>query len=504
MPSSDRRSRKTEHLVLPTIFRDNFPSSFLANKSLFPSRLSCENQNGFSDAKLDPVSEFIEFLYARILIVMLAIISMFRLVIKSPSQKERETVDCIVITHYTDSFQDIRNDKFLGSLATHVRKHFSHFTYLFNSSKKSPLFIRRSIARTFNGNFSVHSALYNLSSLPLIANTVLRDYRSARNIENGFLNKLPRGILNQVVVSQVSRSTMSILIAWQGLEDKIKALNPKFLVLPIEGNAHEIYFLHQLKNKHPKIKVVFYQHTPIVNDQPGFFRVISNMRETDTLLLSSSLVHKKIMAKSSISSPLCRILIIGSDRVSKPNIDSPRKKAIGSSSRKVLIAPEGTVCALEEMLRVIRLVSSLNCKLDMRLRIHPDQVQTRTTKKSLQSQEVKKLISTFSIQDDLEWAEEFWFRTTSLVDAAIRWQVTPIHINLESIHDLNPLRESFIEYKEIRDSNELMSHCNSAKPDNRTPGTTGASQTTKYLFDEISPEKLDLLVADIKSNIFMS
>lgn len=447
----------------PFTVPDDFPETLLANKTLFPSRLSCENGFGaLKPERLGTKRTNIRLLRLATLILenffhLLSLILRFNT--RSRHKAFEKSVDFLLLSHYVGPQQKYDLDPFLGDLARKIRTRFPTFTFFFNSTKAPIPKVELEIQRTLRHEFAVNRGKVQMRSLILVIcelftelNLVMKNMVSNRSLSSGMSP-------SQIFLSQLSRSTISILFAWENLSKTILRERPRFVIIPCEGNSHELLFVHRLKKHFPEIRILMYQHAPVVLDQPGFYRVVSNLRKQDILLLSSNNAMSFVQEVIPSKELTCVIVKIGSSRKKQIHkIESQTRQARVDTSRRVLVAPEGTNCALQEILNAANHYRQRGVNAEIRIRLHPDSVRDRKVFKLLASKDLPGIISESTLEEDLMWADEIWFRCSSVVDVAIQMNVLPVHVNLNPYYNLNPLHglsQPFIEIRSLDDINHL-------------------------------------------------
>lgn len=444
-------------MTLPIEIPKGFPETILANKTVFPSRLSCENNFGNREKRNILLKLFRVFTLLLITSITLLPAFFLRAISKSKINPSEQRLDFLFLSHYVGGSHAYQKDPFLGLVAETLRKSFKTFTFFLNSTNERASKAEKSIRETYPGEFQVNSFSWNIAGL--IKNTFLISRDSLTLILSR--NELCRGLRNSLFFNffETYKSQLSILFAWDKFAFLLRRHNPNFILMPCEGNSHELIFLHKVKNYFPEIHVVMYQHAPLVVDQPGFYRVVANLRPTDILMLSSSQSKKLLHKTLDIQTIKCRVEIIGSTRALTTNVRDVRKKhANNNKPLHVLVAPEGTECSVNELLGFLQYSCSTEVPKQFRIRFHPDYLPSKRVETFLNRLGGDSLVSSNKLEDDLVWADEVWFRTSSVSDHALRLQVLPVHFNINPKLDLNPLKDlnqPYLQVKSLKDLQDL-------------------------------------------------
>lgn len=170
-------------------------------------------------------------------------------------------------------------------------------------------------------------------------------------------------LLLKASTSFLNRATYSNFLISQRIQDFVKLGGIETVALTFEGHSYEQYIIEKIIRKSPEIKVLLYQHSPIVKDHYGVFSFLE--KATHKLYIATTgIYYKKIFEKLSNKHS---IEVIGSN---KSNLDK-----IGTVIRhppNLLFVPEGTSYATKNMLTLIARMISENMNYSYTLRLHPN------------------------------------------------------------------------------------------------------------------------------------
>lgn len=335
----------------------------------------------------------------------------------------------LFISHFTHAQVPGQNDLFFGS-----ENHTSDsFTFFLNHTRIK----RKNIFRDYelHGQNNVEINAKTLSPL-LTLKLQIRQFRtSAWLFRSSLLRKElstnERRLLLKSSRAQHSRGTIANLVFEICLKELIERIQPKNIVFTIEGHSHELLILGLRKNFFDDIRLIAYQHAPVVPSQFNIFRIASCLRPQDVLLTSGQ-ISKKLALKQDLS---CRIDILGS---TKHRECSFTKK--NWSHVRILFAPEGTEESLEYFGSLIQLVASLSPNIKCILRVHPAlEIRALRMPKSLFEHSENFMMSSLSLCDELKLCNFVVYRSSAVAIEGLAYGAVPIHISPLGDESLNPL-----------------------------------------------------------------
>jgi hypothetical protein len=257
-----------------------------------------------------------------------------------------------------------------------------------------------------------------------------------------------RRILTRAASYQHGRSTMANLVLKSRLSETILRVKPKILVLTVEGHAHEKIVVDVSRSLIKDIKIVGYQHAPIVPGQLNLFRMISNFY-ADDYFFSTGEVTKNLAL---VHEPNCRVETLGS--VKAKEFEYQQKD---SSKVQVLVSPEGTKESLSQFISLINEIASILPNIRFVLRYHPalGRAALKVIKDSLFPRN-NVVISSSSLQEDLRQSHLILFRSSAIGIEGLSYGALPMHINQRGIDALNPLVYCGIEMTNFQLTSEIV------------------------------------------------
>lgn len=177
-----------------------------------------------------------------------------------------------------------------------------------------------------------------------------------------------RVLLTRAAHDQMSRASFNDLIITAELKIIIRLMESKALIITYEGHPFELTILNEIPKVFPKIKIIAYQHAPIVGSQLSFFMGLSYF--TGNVYLATSGQIPKHISVNSNSSIAQNIFVLGSPKFSSRSIGLGEQDS-SSQFLRVLLAPEASLEAVIEALAGTNrfLENYKNAKLVLRL--HP-------------------------------------------------------------------------------------------------------------------------------------
>jgi hypothetical protein len=335
----------------------------------------------------------------------------------------------IYISHYTAAQDTSNEDIFFGN---NLRSS-SAFSLFLNHTRKLSHRVQNELETRKNIDLMVNTkALSFLQTLKLQLKQLKVSLTIAKGNFSGIaLSLYERRLLIEGAVYQHSRPTISNLVLRERVHQLILFFDPEYLVMTLEGHAYE-NMLIQLRNQvAPWLKLVAYQHAPVVPDQVDFFRTIENLDEDDTLLVSGTHNFEQCTAESIT----CKTAIGGSTKCVKANSFTKPKSPL-----TILGAPEGTIGATREFSRLLSELSRELTNVRFVLRLHP----------ALSRREVHAGLSTFFSQGNLLLSQQLLredlvdshiviFRSSAVGIQALQYGALPFHFNEQKSSALNPL-----------------------------------------------------------------
>jgi hypothetical protein len=388
-------------------------------------------------------------LFPLILIRTLAslILSMFSLLEFRPKNaKSSEKSNFLFLSHFTFAQNPKEEDIFYGENLDFKE---SYTFYLNHTRLLSPQIVKR-----FNDankrKITVNTkSLSPLSMIKLHANQFrISWWLFTKSIGDNSLGIEKRRILARAASYQHGRSTMANLVLKSRLSETILRVKPKILVLTIEGHAHEKMVIDVSRSLIKDIKIIGYQHAPIVPGQLNLFRIVSNFYSNDYFLTTGEVTKNLAL----VHDPNCRVKILGS--VKAKEFEYQQKDF---SKVQVLVSPEGTKESLSQFISLINEIAPILPNIRFVLRYHPalGRAALKVIKDSLLPRN-NVVISLSSLQEDLRQSHLILFRSSAIGIEGLSYGALPMHINQEGHHALNPLVYCGIEMTNFQLTSEIV------------------------------------------------
>lgn len=338
------------------------------------------------------------------------------------------------LCHFTYSQDPIEDDSFYGK---NLMSCDSFALYLNHTRIRSHKIIDK-FHKAGKENISI-----NPKSLNLIKTTWLQFCQSRisllllrRALLDRKLKIEQRRLIIKAAVFQHARPTIANLVLRQRFLELHQQIDSDYVVLTIEGHAHEAMIIRICHQRLKNVVVVGYQHAPVVPSQFNLFANVSLLRSSDFFLTSG----KTIQNIASEKNFKCNINILGStkSRDFAYQTKSPTKP-------QILIAAEATEISLTFFINLMIEIAPLLQTFLFVLRPHPslgNLAQRISKDKTVNLRNV--VVSNSPLEIDLKNSHFVFFRSSSVAIEGLAFGAYPIHINFSGNDELNPLTYDFI------------------------------------------------------------
>jgi hypothetical protein len=388
-------------------------------------------------------------LFPLILLHSLASVALsFYLLLEFKSEKELPSGESefLFLSHFTYAQDPKKEDIFFGKNLDFNQS----YAFFLNHTRLLAPQIKNKFYRVDKRKVAVNTKTLSLfSMIKLHANQLqISWWLFTKSLRAGSLDVTKRRLLIKAALSQHRRSTIANLVLRSRLSETMILVKPRFLVLTIEGHAHERIILEMTKDLFNDTKVIGYQHAPIVPGQLNLFRTISNFNADDYFFTSGD-VWKELALGHGLR---CKVGTLGSP---KARLFEYQEKS--PSMIQVLVAPEGTRESLSQFIRLINELAPSLPNISFVLRSHPalGNLAYKVTKEELLPRNGVSL-STASLSQDLRRSHLILFRSSAIGIEGLSFGALPIHVNLEGNDSLNPLIGSDIETVGLRSVSEII------------------------------------------------
>ena len=220
------------------------------------------------------------------------------------------------------------------------------------------------------------------------------------------------------------------------------------IVMTFEGHSYEHYVAVGIKSSQES-KVVFYQHSPIVPDHFGIEYFLKSYHGNLHILTTGSIY--KSYFESISTRP--NYIVIGSDK----------SKGISASinyhtKNKILIAPEGTIQATHNFLKLILDLCETNSKYEFILRLHPN--LTRSLKIIVFINKLNRFsnfsVSSETLSTDLAKSNYIFYRSSAVGVQALASAAIPVFYSDVGQNGLNVLSLTTQKFPVACNSREVL------------------------------------------------
>ena len=364
----------------------------------------------------------------------------FRWTSKQENQYER-----LIISQFTSAQNPDQDDIFYGS----NNQDPNSVIFYLNSTRNQAHKIQSNFINAGKANVVVNTKSLWISGVIKIhikqmkGSIKLLTY-AAFNSTNSILE---RRLLIEASVFQHARSTIANQITKVRLAQVILECNPADIVLMTEGHAHESMILNLRNRNFPSIRILGYQHAPLVPGQFSFWHLLNEFDKQDMLFTCGATTRHVIEA----TYPNLKVKILGSLKIKMPVHQLKDSKCL-----EVLGIVESTRESLIEFVYLFNFLADSIPGVEFTLRIHPglDQRASNQILKKLAT--LKNLrISMETLIEDLQRAHIGVFRSSAVGLEGLAFGVLPVHFDASHYNYLNPLKYTKIQKFEFSDSRIL-------------------------------------------------
>lgn len=351
----------------------------------------------------------------------------------------------LYISHFTYAQSPQADDLFFGKNSQNS----SDLLFYLNSTRENS----KSIQKRFSNSGKLN-VVVNTKTLGLFKTIQVQGRQLPISLKLLFLalssahyTLIQRRLLIKLSISQHSRQVMANLFTKERLTEVINRSRPENIIFTTEGHALEAMIIKLRDSNFPKVRIVGYQHSPIVPGQFSFYRLLKMFNPTD-LLLTTGPITKEMIYKVF---PGLRTRILGSPKLVQA---TPALKSLNTLN--ILGAVEGTYESLRSFIFMFNKLSRLLPDFQFILRLHPalSKNVARDLLKGLNNSANLK-ISTNTLADDLNNSHITIFRSSAVGLEGLAYASFPVHFDAEMNGYLNPLSQINFPAIEFSDVDEL-------------------------------------------------
>ena len=371
-------------------------------------------------------------------------------------QPKTKNLEFLFLSHaQKENINNKKSDQFFALMPEYLKKignnvaiiytNHSRIRYL-NKNKlinQKSIGITRQIVPKF---LKPHEHIYYLYLINKLSYQVIK-----KGFEVYFNEPLKSALLISSFVKFYSRSTYNNYLLGQRIEDYCVKTFTKSVFMTFEGKPYEQYVISRLQTNDPTLKIILYQHSPIVFGQTG---VVNFLRKNHQkiIILTTGGIYKNYFRKIS---KIPRYYVIGSQKAGR-KISSKKTK-----QHLLLFAPEGTNTATQDFIGLIfNLVNSYS-DLKFILRLHPNLKKSLVTEYALfrLKRYSNFTISKNSLGEDLAVSKFVFYRSSAVGIEALKSKSIPVFYSGASQSELDALcftKDVAVTMKSIKDFPKLI------------------------------------------------
>ena len=274
-------------------------------------------------------------------------------------------------------------------------------------------------------------------------------------------------LLLDVTLAQFARQTMSNQLIGKEVSRITRKLDSHNLIYSYEGNAHELSILSNLKSISSRVRILPYQHAPIVTAQFGLGREMQRFNDNTIILTSGSITKEYFRILQQGLNLQIPILEAGSFKFSNETLDSLDFKEARNNC--ILFLPESDINSFLESVEIMRNLANDYKGLTFTIRKHPSLKLSKNMAKSLKRGfPINCSLSSLSLNEDFQRSGICIFRGSAAAIEAARFGIYAIHIDFRNDFNINPLDQVFFKGANLKASTheELRELINLILPDN--------------------------------------
>jgi hypothetical protein len=244
----------------------------------------------------------------------------------------------------------------------------------------------------------------------------------------------------------------------------IHQLDSQNLIYSYEGNSHELSILSNLKSISASVRILPYQHAPIVVTQFGLQRELRRFNKNVIVLTSGSITKEYFQILQRDANLHIPILEAGSPKFSMETLDSQNFKTTRSAC--ILFLPEADIDSFLDSVKIMKELANDYKELIFVIRKHPSlKFPTKIAKSLNRNLPPNSSFSSLSLTEDFQRSAICVFRGSAAAIEAARFGIYPIHIDFRNDFNMNPLDQVFFKdatlrsstYEELKEQIKLIS-----------------------------------------------
>jgi hypothetical protein len=226
-----------------------------------------------------------------------------------------------------------------------------------------------------------------------------------------------------------SRESYTSYLVNQRIEEINSQVGIDIAFFTLEGHGYEEIAANSIKSKNNKVKLFFYQHSPITKAQKGVEHFLRNLKYP-VILLTTGPAYSKFLLQFSLQN---QAFCIGSNKFIDLNSNQLTK------INTLLVAPEGTTLASNQFMRYLIRISRNHQNYNFILRLHPNlRLNISTALLKLRVNRLRNVhISNQTLLQDLQHSQATLYRSSTVALETLKAGNIPIFVDFTGESDLN-------------------------------------------------------------------
>lgn len=406
-----------------------------------------------------------------------------------------KTTDTIFVSHFTHFVDAQTRDQYFGELPWRISSKFNNATiFLLNHTRKKTSQVKSAFSSTANVCYEVNSKTIPLRKL---LKEAYMQWRMSLEflVDAVFKSEICldyRLLLVGAGLGQFSRATFAAIIFKTNLESFIRVSNPRQVVMTLEGHSYEILAVKMIHTKFPNVKVVFFQHAPVVKGQVSLRENLFEVSQNDLILTTGEAPRQYFLKLN----PVLRnqIKILGSPKNFSGNLPTTLTNFRKGEQLNCLFAPESSQVAVAEMFSLAVSCSNALPEVIINFRLHPayigDKAMADTSRLKYPE---NMLFSKQTLTEDLKVADFCVYRSSAVAIEGLIYGCRPLHIGSTISDNLDPLAITSLVHEKFSESSTLMEYLRKAasgKSSELNPEVSSMRMTYAEYFAPLNEETI--------------
>ena len=221
------------------------------------------------------------------------------------------------------------------------------------------------------------------------------------------------------------------------------------IFLTFEGHSFEQLIIDGLNEDSQKIKILLYQHSPIVSLHYGISSFLTQLKSKIIVLTTGVLYSEYLQSLSKLPS----YKVIGTN---KSKLSANKRKV--EIANKIIYAPEGTNFATKDFVDLIKYIIKNSPTYSHFLRLHPDiKLNLRLKLELIRLRKNNNFsISSNDLESDLTSAKYLVYRSSAVGIESLKHDLLPIFYAEAKFSRLNVLVSNTASYYKAQNPSEVL------------------------------------------------